>query len=291
MAEQSPLQDVKNTGNANPLAAYFRQPKIYIRLPSEGKFYADGSLDVSQNGEYAVYAMTAKDELMFKTPDALMNGQSTVEVIKSCVPAIKDPWKMPSIDIDATLIAIRVATYGEKMGVSATCPSCKHDNEYDLNLVRYLDGYQGFVYTDHLSIGPLTIFIKPYSYRETTKIALKTLEQQKIFSIVNDENLKDDEKIEKFGESFIKLTELTVDVIADSVIKVETPEGSVTDKKMIMEFVRNAPKDVFDQINEHVLKMKQQIELKVNDVQCGECEHVFDMPITMDQSSFFAKGS
>jgi hypothetical protein len=60
---------------------------------------------------------------------------------------------------------------------------------------------------------------------------------------------------------------------------------------MIMEFVRNAPKDVFDQINEHVLKMKQQIELKVNGVQCGECEHVFDMPITMDQSSFFAKGS
>jgi hypothetical protein len=291
MAEQTPLQDVTNTGNANPLAAYFRQPKIYIRLPSEGKFYADGSLDVSQNGEYAVYAMTAKDELMFKTPDALMNGQSTVEVIKSCVPAIKDPWKMPSIDIDATLIAIRVATYGEKMGVSATCPSCKHDNEYDLNLVRYLDGYQGFVYTDHLEIGPLTIFIKPYSYRETTKIALKTLEQQKIFSIVNDENLKDDEKIEKFGESFIKLTELTVDVIADSVIKVETPEGAVTDKKMIMEFVRNAPKDVFDQINEHVLKMKQQIELKVNGVQCGECEHVFDMPITMDQSSFFAKGS
>jgi hypothetical protein len=35
--------------------------------------------------------MTAKDELMFKTPDALLNGQSTVEVVKSCIPAIQDP--------------------------------------------------------------------------------------------------------------------------------------------------------------------------------------------------------
>jgi hypothetical protein len=286
MADQAVIPN-----NTNPLASYFRQPKIYIKLPSEGKFYASGSLDVSQNGEYAVYALTAKDELMFKTPDALMNGQATAEVIKSCIPAIKDPWQMPSIDIDAALIAIRVATYGEKMEVSATCPTCQHDNEYDLNLIGYLDGYQGFQYKDHLVIGDLTVYIRPYSYRETTKIALKTLEQQKIFSIVNDENLKDEEKIEKFGESFVKLTELTIDVIAESVIKIDTLDTSVTDKAMIMEFVRNAPKEVFDLLSQHILKMKQQIELKITGVHCGECDGVFDMPITMDQSSFFANGS
>ena len=65
----------------NPLANYFRQPKLYLRLPSQGKFYPEGALDHSQIDEYPVYAMTAKDELMFKTPDALMNGQATVEVI------------------------------------------------------------------------------------------------------------------------------------------------------------------------------------------------------------------
>jgi hypothetical protein len=63
--------------------------------------------------------MTAKDELMLKTPDALMNGQATVEVIKSCVPSIKNPWHMPSIDIDTILIAIRIATYGENMEFSS----------------------------------------------------------------------------------------------------------------------------------------------------------------------------
>jgi hypothetical protein len=47
----------------NPLANYFRQPKIFVALPSKGLFYPEGALDVSETGEYAVYAMTYKNEL------------------------------------------------------------------------------------------------------------------------------------------------------------------------------------------------------------------------------------
>ena len=291
MADQPIPQTVKKDTSNNPLAAYFRQPKIYIRLPSEGKFYPQDALDSSVNGEYAVYAMTAKDELMFKTPDALMNGQATVEVIKSCIPAIKKPWFMPSIDVDAVLIAIRVATYGEKMEVGANCPACSHANDYHLNLVSYIENLAHFHYEDKIQIGPLTVYIKPYTYQEATKAALKSLEQQKIFAIVNDESLSDETKIEKFGESFVKLTELTVDIVANSIIRIDTPEGSVEDKSMILEFIQNSPKEVFSTINEHVTSMKDRIELKVNDVECGECGHKFDMPVTMDQASFFGKGS
>jgi len=66
----------------NPLKKYFRQPKIYISLPSQGKFYPDGSIEMTENGELPVYSMTAKDEMIIKTPDALLNGSSTVEVIQ-----------------------------------------------------------------------------------------------------------------------------------------------------------------------------------------------------------------
>jgi len=107
-----PAPVAQPTEKINPLAGYYRQPKIYLDLPSKGNYYTQGSLDVSEDGRYPVYAMTAKDELMYKTPDALMNGQATVEVIKSCIPSIKDPWKMPSLDVDACLVAIRIATYG-----------------------------------------------------------------------------------------------------------------------------------------------------------------------------------
>lgn len=55
----------------NPLMGQMRQPKIYIRLPSNGEFWENGSLEQTENGEYPVFSMTAQDELKLKIPDAL----------------------------------------------------------------------------------------------------------------------------------------------------------------------------------------------------------------------------
>ena len=286
-----PDQTIQQIKKPNPLANYFRQPKMYIKLPSQGNFYPDGALDVSQNEEYAVYAMTAKDELMFKTPDALMNGQATVEVIKSCIPAIKEPWLMPSIDLDACLIAIRIASYGEGMDISASCPSCNHYNEFEMNLLAYLDESSKFEYISTLSIGPLTIHIRPYSYKEISRTAIKTLEQQKIFEVVNNPDIPDEEKITRFGESFIKLTELTVDVVAGCITKISTPDGDVEDQKLILDFFENASSDVFNTVNNHIKDMKDLMNLKAQDVECSECKHKWSVTVTMDQTNFFGKGS
>lgn len=272
----------------NPLASFYRQPKIYVTLPSKGRFYPEGALDVSSNEQYPVYAMTAKDELLFKTPDALLSGQSTVELIKSCIPAVLDPWAMPSIDVDFALIAIRIATYGDKMEVGCNCPHCNAENSYDINLTGWFEVFSNFQYHDLINVDPLLVHIRPYSYREMTKTSIKTMEQQRIFQIVNDDQLSDEEKLERFGKSFIKLTELTVDVIADCITKIETPEGSVTDRAMIKDFINNCAKDMFDTIQKHVISMKDQIEFKAQDVECGECHQHFSLPITMDQANFFA---
>jgi hypothetical protein len=285
MSDQQPIN------KPNPLANYFRQPKLYIKLPSRGKFYPEGSLDVSEIDEYAVYAMTAKDELMFKTPDALMNGQATVEVIKSCIPSIKNPWAMPSIDIDTALIAIRIATYGENMEFTSTCPVCSHYNDLVFQLMNYLDVTSEFDYNDLIVLGPLQVYIRPYSYKEISKHAIRTLEQQKLISIVNDDTLSDEEKIDLFGESFVKLTELTVSVIAGCVYKIETPEGVVEDAAMIKEFVENSDKATFNAINERISKMKEEISLKSQHITCESCSHEYDIEITMDQANFFAVGS
>ena len=279
------------TPASNPLAQYFRQPKIYIKLPSHGKFYNEGSLDRSEIDEYAVYAMTAKDELMFKTPDALMNGQATVEVIKSCIPAIKDPWNMPSIDLDAALMAIRIASYGENMEVSTNCPSCGENNEYSINLVNYLGELTQFVYEDTIEINDLVVNIRPYTYKEVTKTALKTLEQQKIFNLVNDDSSPDEDKVQKFGESFVKLTELTVDVITGCIVSIQTPHGTVSNQQQIKEFIENAPSDVFNMINNRITSMRENMALKAQNVECAECGHHWNVEITMDQTNFFAVGS
>ena len=278
----------QNQPKKNPLSSFYRQPKIYVRLPSKGKFYEPGSLDLSENGEYPVYAMTAKDELLFKTPDALLNGTSTVELIKSCIPAILNPWVMPNIDLDFALIAIRIATYGDKMDVGTNCPHCNAENSYDMDLTAWLDIFNNFIYNTDIAVDPLTVHVRPYTYKEVTKTALKSMEQQRIFQVINDDSLSDEIKLEKFGASFLKLTELTVDVIADCITAIDTPDGSVSDKDMIKEFIANCSKDIFQKIQDHVVQMKELIEFKAQNVTCGECSKPFSLPVTMDQSNFFA---
>lgn len=291
MSDKSAEEKVENKPKSNPLSNWYRQPKVYVSLPSKGKFYPEGSLDISSNGEYAVYAMTAKDELMFKTPDALLSGQSTVEVIKSCVPAIKDPWVMPSLDLDFLLIAIRIATYGETMDITTSCPACQHENDYTIDLNQWLGIFHGFEYDDKLDFDPLTIYIRPYTYKEVTQTAIKTLEQQKIFNLVNDEEMSDELKVEKFGESFVKLTELNVDIVSKCIKSIVTPEGTVTDKDQIKEFIHNSDKQFFTQISERITGIKEAIELKTPPVACSECEHQFKVNVTMDQANFFGARS
>lgn len=278
----------QNQPKKNPLSSFYRQPKIYVRLPSKGKFYEPGSLDLSENGEYPVYAMTAKDELLFKTPDALLNGTSTVELIKSCIPAILNPWVMPNIDLDFALIAIRIATYGDKMDVGTNCPHCNAENSYDMDLTAWLDIFNNFNYSTDIAVDPLLVHVRPYTYKEVTKTALKSMEQQRIFQVINDDTISDEIKLEKFGASFLKLTELTVDVIADCITAIDTPDGSVSDKAMIKEFIANCSKDIFQKIQDHVIQMKELIEFKAQNVTCGECSKPFSLPVTMDQANFFA---
>ena len=124
--------------NSNPLNKYFRQPAIYVSLPTGGD-YPPTVLEKSQTGEIGVMPMTARDEIKFKTPDALMNGQGVVDVIQSCIPQIKDAWQISNYDLDTILIAIRIATYGETMDITFNVPIVNEKSSHTVNLPALLE--------------------------------------------------------------------------------------------------------------------------------------------------------
>ena len=124
----------------NPLQQYFRQPKIYISLPSGGTYNKPGTINGDPN-RLPVFGMTGMDEILMKTPDALLAGESTVKVINSCCPAITDPWDLSSLDIDLVLTAIRIATYGGDINIANVCTECDTANEYSLPLSVLIDHY------------------------------------------------------------------------------------------------------------------------------------------------------
>lgn len=279
--------------SGNPLAHYFRQPKIHVKFPSNGKFWPVGSLETPETGEHQVYAMTARDELLFKTPDALMNGSAIVEVIQSCIPSIKDAWRMPSMDVDAVLTAIRMATYGVEMDVSATCPKCNTVNDKSVDLRNVLDNLLGIEFATTVEINSdMVVHLRPMTYKEITGTALKTFEHQRIFSIINDESIAEDEKVRLFNESFIKLTDLTLDTAVQCVTKIESVHGTTEDPKFIKEFLQKTDKSVFTTINDAVSKSQKSGKMASFQATCEneECKHQWDVSLTLDQSDFFGQG-
>ena len=282
----------------NPLAGFMRQPKIYITLPSKGMYWAPGSLEVPETGDLPVFSMTAKDELAFKTPDALLNGQAVVDVIQSCIPAIKDAWRTPNIDLDLILIAIRIATYGEKMEITHTVPNTEEEVEHSVDLRILVDQLSANQWEEAVEISEeLTCFVRPLTYKHMTATGLKTFETQRLMQAVNDDSLSDERKLEIFNQSFNKMTDITIDLMADTIAIVQTPDAVVRDPAFIKEFLENADKDVFQKIQSHLNKMKavtglQPLRMKSTPelIELGAPE-TYDLPIKIDNADFFGQGS
>ena len=274
--------------NQNPLVGYFRKPEVYIALPSQGKYYKQGVLDLPPNGELGIYTMTARDELVLKTPDALLNGASTVEVIRSCVPAISDPWQVPSIDMDALLIAVRIATYGEQMDITIGCPKCQTKNDFGIDLTHLMDETKNWKFDDLLEVGDLKITFQPLNYKEINAESLRNFEESKIMKIVNNETIDDEKKRELFQDAFLRLTALTVGLIGKTICKIEMSNGVVVeDPNHIAEFVSNVDRKTFKAVQDHLDQQRDKNSFKQFEGKCSNCETELSTPILFDNANFF----
>ena len=97
--------------NESPLKKFQRQPKIYIDLPSKGKYYeSPGIMYENSYTNLAVFSMTANDEILYKTPDALINGQATasnMDAAKSTPMVSRGPLSTAGSNTNKVLIAIK----------------------------------------------------------------------------------------------------------------------------------------------------------------------------------------
>jgi hypothetical protein len=284
-----------STPTQNPLTMFMRQPKIYTRLPSGGSFWPAGSIDIPENGQIAVYSMTAKDEMLLNVPDALMNGQAVVDVIQNCIPAVKNAWYSPSIDIDAMLIAIRIATYGEMMTTPITV-SGDIELDYQIDLRTVLDTTLRTVTWDTAVPinNELTVFVKPLNYKQLTEAALQSFETQKIVQLTNNDQLSQDDKVKMFKESFAKLTNSTVGVVTNSISHIDSVNGSTNNPDHIKEFMNNIDKEMFNKIQSHLEQLRETNSVKPMQIEVteelraqGVTGETIEVPLVFDASTFF----
>jgi len=270
----------------NPLKQYFRRPAIYVKLPSEGKYYNSDTVSMPDNKELPVFPMTAIDEITARTPDALFNGEAVADIIRSCMPNIKDPWAIVNMDLDAILIAIRTATNGNKMEIESTCTACSEESKYDINLVGVLAELKPGNYDQELVINELTIKFKPLTYKEINQINTNQFEVQRGFSQL-DSMIEIEEKNAKIKELLILTTTLTSQAITSNIEYIKTPSAFVQEKEYILGFLNNCDKNTYEMIKEFNFKLKEGTTMKPLKVTCMHCQNEYNQPFTLNMSDFF----
>lgn len=276
----------------NPLAGYFRQPAIYVSLPSKGRWWKDGALSLPENGEIPVFPMSTKDEITLKTPDALINGQGVVNVIQSCCPNIIDAWEMPSIDVDMVLIAIRVASYGSAMDFDSKCPHCGEENSHEVNLTSKLSELTVPEFKDAISINNLKIKFKPQRYYSVNKASMMEFEEEQLMKALNMPNTDQEVKTKMIDESMERIVDLSIRTIANGTEYIEiSGDERVTDVDFINEFYQNADAAIVTTVNNQLAKITSEAKSMILELECNECKKSYAVDLTFDYSSFFGKRS
>jgi len=278
----------------NLLSKYARQPKIFITLPSKGQWYKSNPLEKSSAGELPVYSMTARDEIYLRTPDALMNGEATASAIKSACPLIDDPFDIPMIDLDAILIAMRIATYGEIMNLEAPVPGTDDEVlEVPVDLRTILDNISQQSWDESVNVGDLTFLTAPLKYREQNIFEMKQFNTDRILQAARASDVNDDNIKKMLQDAFNDLTENNLDLICKQVYCIKTPDGEETNPTAIREFFYSTDKVTYDAVANHLRNQKKKFDVPPYKVRVPEhlveagAKSELEVPLIFDQSNFF----
>lgn len=268
----------------NPLHQYFRQPKVFIRLPSAGVYSRPGTYTQDVNN-MPVYGMTGMDEIILKTPDALLSGESVVRVIQSCIPGISNAWDMSVLDTDVIFAAIRIATYGNEMSVSHKCTECETDNEYDLDLGRIIEHFSRCKYDNRVIVGDLVIKTQPLTYRQATNLNIRNYEmQQRLAQILK---LEAEQQQPLVNALYEELAASQNDMYRMSIESVEVGSQLVTDPNHIDEWLRNCDRNIYESVKSQINRNREVWTSPLFPVKCESCGAEAKLFVNLDQSNFF----
>lgn len=289
--------------STNPLKQFSRSPKIYVKPPTLGRFYPEGTLITSPNGEVPIKGMTAADDLIMNNPDALLNGDAVVQLLRSCV-GCNNIKHLSVPDVNAFLLGIRYASKGDKLNLKTICPNeeCGKESEETVSIRMLLD-HTTFIdmldepiyYEYEAEDTTIRINIRPSPYEDITKANIVVFEQTRLLQYLQaNKEISMDERNARTKEAFDKLAEFHFNTLLHSIESVEiiSKNGkeeiktSVTNTNHIQEFL----KDIEDIHSRNINKKLEKVNsIGVSDhlqVICDHCKHEYEMEVKLDPSNF-----
>ena len=278
----------------NPLSSYLRKPEIYVKLPSGGKWWPQGTIDIPPNGKLPIMAMNGHNDITMRNADGLMNGASSVEVIQSCVPNIVDAWAGPNMDIEYLFIALRIASYGAEMDMEKSCSKCKESTKFGINLQHVLENMKFPDFEIPVNLGDLYIMLKPASFYLTNLTAQEVFEQQRAIMATSSSDLTLEQKQKILKESIAKLSRITVSKLSEYIDYIMLPDGTkVNDPAHIKEFIDEVNRKDFNTLKQGIDNKNNQYASPDLPFVCSntECNHEETFKFEFNPSNFFAADS
>lgn len=279
----------------NPLSKYTKVEVLYAKLVSNDVIkYPEGVL-VNGTVECGICARSARDELMFNNPDALMNGEAVASVIENCVPNIGDARKLFVPDVELLLIGIKLATKERHYHIEADCPKCGHHGAFERDLQYLLDSADLLEEQPELlleDVGGLLLKFKPHTWDEYSVFGQKMFqEQKKARMLENMEDMSDEDKMDMFSSIFESMTKLSFEMIVANIESIETVDGDIiTEREFIAEWLGDQPAFILRQIREKSDLINNAGVSHEMEVGCSSCEHEWTITnLQFDPSNFFVQ--
>lgn len=296
------------------LTKYYRKPKAYITLPSKNALYNFNSEEKSMMDEVGVLRMTMMNQLTTNNPESLINGSAVEEIIRDCT-TIKgiEPRQLLKCDVDALIMAIRMVSIEETMDINMACPKCDNEQTFGIDLQSMLSAmtyHETMPYKLPLpTIPDLVLNIVPSTLNTSLNIDQSYFQDAKEVEFIRRSMSKKTSEVEKNEEELDRLSEemkqyvnqvheiqkrmtfSTLNMYAESILYIDTPDGVVDDRNEIFDLVVSLCKEDHEALKAKLTEINSIGIPKKQTFTCQSCEHSFEAPVEVNPTDFFANGS
>lgn len=282
METNNEINAIEEVKAVNPLLVRLNKlPGTTIRLPSKGIFYTNGELDAEcKDGEVQIYPMTTTDELMMRSIDMLFQGTAIDNVIKRCIPQIKQPLDLLVGDIDYILTQLRRISYGTHIPITYDCDCAKTEEEQKKRKEAGDSDY--LIPVDHFIQSSKELNVKDFKKSFTLELEngqyvtlrpLRMIDYIKIQQMEEPDNMKDVEDIKEY--------------VATNFASITKSVDGVEDFDMIKEWYKALPRLESEKIKKKLQDMKGWgIDFKYTIV-CNSCKQKKELTTQLNPVYFF----
>jgi hypothetical protein len=177
------------------------------------------------------------------------------------------------------------------MTVTAKCPKCNEEHDYDIDLMKVLASVKMPDYSQTITTNDgLIITFKPLSYAQVSKSGNIQFEEEKLIQALSNPDLDETIRTVEYEKHVAKMIQMNNDNVTNCTFSITADGIEVTDPAFIAEYYQNAESTVLRKIQEKIKEFADIVSIKPVATLCTACDTEFNLNVEFDYSHFFAKG-